>query len=342
MYPLSNQPRFASTPSVLEVYENERIQPNLRLEEEVKEELNKEYDRVDGVDGTEGFYKLLFSELPYDIEEVEGTESFTEWVKQGLTKLIEMVKNFFKWIGSYFITRDKVSDEKLTETRIRLKQKGVVTGDIKYPGGYRTAYGKTGKIPENIHWVPESASLLEEQIKLAEEGMVALKGLFEKIDSKKIGEFGPHLERYRKENEDLFTAVIKQRVFVGNSRLLKNTRGEIRVEKNPDINNRLDSKDVSFQTTGHEVETYLNKLDTLLTKKAGYGKKITGMESVIISKLNNLMQLKDRELSAQEKKNVEAIEQTVKNAMVMFKSFLGVFNTTYLHLFNVVDRAIKE
>lgn len=342
MYPLSNQPRFVTTPTVLEVYENERLEPNLRIEQTDKEELSKEYDRTDGVDGTEGFYKLLFSELPYDIEEVEGTESFSEWVKTGLSKLIETVKAFFKWIGSYFISKDRVTEEKISEAKQRLKQNGVKTGPVEYPGGYRSAFGKTGKIPENIHWVPESAGVLEGQISLAEEGMIALKGLFEKIDDKKIGEFHSHLDRYHKENEDLFNAVIKQRIFVGGNRLIKNTRGEIRVEKNAELNNRLDGAKAGFQTSGHEVETYLNKLDNLLTKKAGYGKKVTSLEGVIVDKLNKLSALKDRELSAQEKKNVEAIEQTVKNAMVMFKSFLGVFNTTYLHLFNVVDRAIKE
>lgn len=341
MYPLSSIPRFANTPTVVEVYESEHKEPNLAVERETKEELSKEYNRVDGVNGTEGYYQLLFNELPYDIEEVEGNESFVGWVAKGVNALIERVKTFFKWVFNYFVGNDRVKDDNIEEAEQQLKMKSVKEGNIPYLAGSRIAFGKTGPLPNNIQWVGGSIKNLDAKIIKGNSYISLVKELFKKIESSKPETYEDILKDHAKKVTNLFSGDLAEVSFVGNKKLKVDGNGKLLFVINPVVNDRKGQKDPSFTTNRLEIETYLNQLSKTLEHKGAYQKELLTIETTLVNNLRKFLSLKETDSNPETRRAVELVKRSVGNILVSVNGLTSVFNATFDPIFSLLNHSIK-
>lgn len=121
--------------------------------------LVKLSDENDAVSGTERFYNYILHNspsIPVHLNEVAGTEGFMDTVKQAATSLLQTIKDFFKWLWSFFSAKENRLSDKLKSIEHRLKDKGVKTKDVRYPNDTAYVYPKLGKPSNDLSWVNET------------------------------------------------------------------------------------------------------------------------------------------------------------------------------------------
>lgn len=176
--------RYIVTPTLKDISDADREEYDAVEAQPVMAELSAENDQVSG---TEKYYNYILHSravVAAELGSVSGAEGIWSSLKDGANKVIQMVKDFFKWIWSFFSAKEKKIDLKLQQVDFRLKDKGVKSGDIHYPQGTYYIYPKTvlGKPATDLSWVTETnkriakgitnagsyATLLSDQLKLLE------------------------------------------------------------------------------------------------------------------------------------------------------------------------------
>ena len=148
--------RFITSASLKEIYDEDIegfdavvMQPTLL----------KLSDENNAVFGTERFYNYIFNNvpaIPTHMHEVTGTEGFIDAVKQTATNLLQTIKDFFKWLWSFFSAKENRLSDKLTNIDHRLKDKGVKTKDVRYPNDTAYVYPRAGKPGNDLSWVNDT------------------------------------------------------------------------------------------------------------------------------------------------------------------------------------------
>lgn len=176
--------RYIVTPTLKDISDQDREEFDTIEAQPVMAELSAENDQVSG---TEKYYNYILHSravVAAELGTVAGAEGLWSSLKGGASKVIQMVKDFFKWIWSFFSAKEKKIDNKLREIDYKLKDKGVKTGEINYPQTTYYIYPKTivGKPATDLSWVSETnsriakgitnsnayATLLAEHLKLLE------------------------------------------------------------------------------------------------------------------------------------------------------------------------------
>lgn len=162
---------FTVSPTVKEIYEEGEAEfiaageiPQMAL-------LSNENDKVSGL---ESLYGIILREhhrkLP--VSSVTGNEGFMDTVREGFKKLIQAVKDFFKWMWGLVAGKEKAAENKLTKTEEALDKSGAKPGEIPYPKKAAYVYKKDGKPDNNLHWVKET---LVDMVKVADKAIAYVK-----------------------------------------------------------------------------------------------------------------------------------------------------------------------
>lgn len=158
--------RYIVTPTLKDISDQDREEFDAVEAQPLMAELSAENDQVSG---TEKYYNyILHSQavVAAELGTVVGAEGLWSSLKSSASKVIQMVKDFFKWIWSFFSAKEKKIDNKLKQVENRLKDNGVKTGDIHYPQGTYYIYPKTvsGKPAGDLSWVTETNSRIAKGI----------------------------------------------------------------------------------------------------------------------------------------------------------------------------------
>jgi len=158
--------RYIVTPTLKDISDQDREEFDAVEAQPLMVELSAENDQVSG---TEKYYNyILHSQavVAAEMGTVNGAEGIWSSIKNGVDKVIQMVKDFFKWIWSFFSAKEKKIDNKLREIDHRLKDKGIKTGEIHYPQTTYYIYPKTvsGKPAGDLGWVSETNSRIAKGI----------------------------------------------------------------------------------------------------------------------------------------------------------------------------------
>lgn len=149
---ISDSPRFINTPTLLEEYNDDQKGYDQVIDGDTVIELHREYTAVQG---NEEFYKVLLTNLvsPAPLD-VVGNEGFMDTLKKGATSVIQAVKDFFKWLFSFFTGKKEIANRKVIELELKLEKNGVIEDEINYPASYTNVYDKTGITANNLAWMP--------------------------------------------------------------------------------------------------------------------------------------------------------------------------------------------
>jgi len=158
--------RYIVTPTLKDISDQDREEFDTVEAQPVMAELSAENDQVAG---TEKYYNyILHSQavVAAELGSVVGAEGLWSSLKSGASKVIQMVKDFFKWIWSFFSAKEKKIDHKLKLVDNRLRDKGIKEGDINYPQGTYYIYPKTvvGRPASDLSWVTETNSRIAKGI----------------------------------------------------------------------------------------------------------------------------------------------------------------------------------
>lgn len=200
--------RFINTPTVKELYDEENQGEDLGVDQDTVDDLSDEYDQVSG---NEQYYKSMFKYLPkpyQDLGSVAGNEGFFGWVKNLITGLIAKVKKFFRWIFSFFTSKQKISKEKTIDLETKIKDKGVKTEPVPYPTDAEMVWGKDAPFPNNLDWLVGS---LKEQSTFMQttSSVVGTIGKFAASASHELSNSNVKEENIKKIIEDAKKSIVK-------------------------------------------------------------------------------------------------------------------------------------
>ena len=148
---ITDSPRFINTPTLLEEYNADQKGYSDAIDEDTKFELSKEYDRVSG---NEEFYQAIFSHVSLpEVSVVSGNEGFLDKVKKGVEVVIQAVKDFFKWLFSFFTGKKEAVNRKTKSLELDIEKNGINTGEIHYPLDYMDIYDKLTKPEASLSWM---------------------------------------------------------------------------------------------------------------------------------------------------------------------------------------------
>lgn len=252
--------RYIVTPTLKDISDQDREEYDAVEAQPVMAELSAENDQVSG---TEKYYNYILHSravVAAELGSVAGAEGIWSSLKDGANKVIQMVKDFFKWIWSFFSAKEKKIDNKLRQVDYHLKDKGVKTGDINYPQGTYFIYPKTvvGKPAKDLGWVTETNKRIAKGITNANGYATLLTNHLKLLE---------RLAKERKPVADMVVATIRLRgdisdLFGGVSSGDKATFitqddfrfGAVKIAYNPTSTRRRDFQTSTFTTTVTVVE----------------------------------------------------------------------------------------
>lgn len=253
--------RYIVTPTLKDISDQDRDEFDTVEAQPVMEELSAENDQVTG---TEKYYNyILHSQavVAAELGTVTGAEGILSSLKNGANKVIQMVKDFFKWVWSFFSAKEKKIDNKLKTVDIHLRDKGVKTGEIQYPQGTYYIYPKivtAGKPAADLTWVTETNKRIAK-------GITNTNGY-----AKLLTDHLNSLEKMAKDRKPVAEMVQANLIFMGKVRELLGTPatsdkatfitnddfrlGVGRIVYNPTSTRRRDFQTTTFTTTATTVE----------------------------------------------------------------------------------------
>lgn len=252
--------RYIVTPTLKDISDQDGEEFDAIEAQPIMAELSAENDAVSG---TEKFYNyILHSQavVAAELGSVAGAEGLFQSLKSGANKVIQMVKDFFKWIWSFFSAKEKKIDHKLTQVDHRLKDNGVKTGEINYPQGTYYIYPKvvTGKPAADLSWVSETNKRIAKGITsvgsyatLLSEHLALLERLAK--ERKPIGDMTSATVAYQGKIRELFRTPTNsdKATFITNDDF---RFGATRIIYHPTSTRRKDFQTSTFTTTATTVE----------------------------------------------------------------------------------------
>lgn len=252
--------RYIVTPTLKDISDQDREEFDAIEAQPLMAELSAENDQVSG---TEKYYNyVLHSQavVAAELGTVAGAEGLWASLKSSSSKVIQMVKDFFKWVWSFFSAKEKKIDNKLKQAENQLKDNGIKTGDIIYPQGTYYIYPKTvnGKPAGDLGWVTETNSRIAKGITnsntyatLLTEHLNLLKRMVK--DNKPVGDMVKSTLVYQGKVRSTFSgsATTGKATFITQDDF---RFGPTRIVYNPVNSSRRDFHTATFTTTVTTVE----------------------------------------------------------------------------------------
>lgn len=147
----SNIPRAINTPTVMEEYAADQKGYDQLMDAPAVTALSREHDQVTG---NENLYRILLNRMaPLELPIVAGNESFLDSIKKGVTAAIQAVKDFFKWLWSFFTGKTEINKRKTSKLEEAITQHGVKEEEVAYPSSVGWINTKKGAPDANLSWL---------------------------------------------------------------------------------------------------------------------------------------------------------------------------------------------
>lgn len=314
---ISDSPRFINTPTLLEEYNEDQKGYDQAIDGDTVIELASEYK---GVTGNEELYKVLLTNLAAAPREVAGNEGFMETMKKGATSVIQAVKDFFKWLFSFFTSKKEIAERKVMNLTLEIEKHGVKTDEIHYPASYTNVYPKTGITANNLAWMMPALDEIESAMKRVEKYVAAVEQtcntLVADITATGVNEDklkGSIVDFIKKSQETLGVKELnKPTEFFGLNDFQMDGSGKIK--ELPDPPNT--TKDPKFRTDQTQVLAILKKQQDLTNTAYSMVETSTKLEKTFIKGLNSSLQ------GTKEKPQVKAAEdlqEIIRHVMANLK-----------------------
>jgi len=344
--------RYVNTPTVMELWETEHAKEPAEHAEEEVEELSDEYDTKADVTGTEGYYQWVMTHMPAvrrDVSLYSGNEGIWGGIKNGLTWIVENIKKFFKWVFSFFTSKQRMVDQTADKLEKTIKIKGVKEGDIPYPKDYQFIWNAEGKPGHDIGWIKSKLTEIENAIK--NEGRGYIKALKEHTGA--IGTVLINHAQLSKAKEDMAKAetvfttklaeVIKPGPFLAGVILGHGKGGKLITNANPKIGRS--AKGLTFKATVSVVENILGAIQTTNNLYGEFTKEVVEMENVFVQRVNDALKLGNSlelENEAAAKALADKVKQTLTTNMANIKLLETLLYRAINAALSVANAAVKK
>lgn len=249
--------RYIVTPTLKDISDQDREEFAAAEAQPVMMELSAENDQVSG---TEKYYNyILHSQavVAAELGSITGAEGLFSVIKNGVKKVIQIVKDFFKWIWSFFSAKGQKIDNKLQDIDHALKDKGVKAEEVRYPQSTRFIYPKPGKPAKDLSWVTETNNRIAKGITNVGSYANALTehlGNLERLnkDKKSVSEMTQATLNYQGKIRTIFSTGGKEKgtfITVDDFRF-----GPMRITYSPTSNSAKDFQGSTFTTSQSVVE----------------------------------------------------------------------------------------
>lgn len=332
--------RFINTPTVEALYNAENPESVVDAPDDTIDDLSDEYDKVSGTESL--YYQYVFSHIPrqQDLGSVQGTEGFMSWIKDMVGSLITAVKNFFKWVFSFFTGKKEVAARKNKNLLEKLDQNGVKKHFTHYPLGYMNAWASKAKIPANLDWVSKSITDWDKAVgqvkaytKEVTDTVKAAETLY--VSRGQLSKVKGELEKLFKDHQAALIKIFGKdpAPFIGGASISITAHGKISLKADPDL---LESdKNAGFISSETTTRALAKSLQTMNSSFDGLIQQSVTLEKVFIHGLNkslefaNAMEVQDE---AAAKALTSSLQEIVRNGMAGIKILetlvFKVYNTT--------------
>jgi hypothetical protein len=291
---ISDSPRFINTPTLLEEYNEDKKGYDQAVDDDTVIALSREYDTVSG---NEEFYKAVFSHISLpSIDVVSGNEAgFMDSIKKGLSAVIQSVKDFFKWLFSFFTGKKEIAGRKSVSLELSIDKHGVNTDEIPYPLGFGDIYNKTGIPAANLGWMDSALGDCEKAVKKIEDYIEVMKKGCQAITEagfQKVNDDGAGA--VKKEHDALLVAAQNAlaieklntpSTLYGRVDFQMDGHGKLKEVPDPP----LQGKNPKFKTDQSQVLHLLTKQKALLKAADSMLETSMHIERVSLKSLNSLM-----------------------------------------------------
>lgn len=344
MTPASAIPlRYVVTPTVKQLYDDDQEGFDAIEEAPVLAKLSAENDRVDGLEGLYGYILNNSASVPMDA--VSGNEGFFESIKSGGNKLIKTVKDFFKWLWSFFGSKQKSIDIRTRSVNEKLNKNGAKDEDVAYPRSVSVIYPKPGKPDSNINWLGDSITNIVKGIDKATEYTNLLSKLH--IDSHTVltketpeDSYKTITDRFKQGVATTFKLTNKPSDFVGKADLsLKDDR----FVYHQNITAVRNVEGVKFRTTTSQLQGYAKDYGVLKKKMDILVTNVSDLEGRIVKALENHLIVAGRltQADAEGKKVIEETRVAVRAAMANIKVLQTAIFRSANAVLDVISAATK-
>lgn len=310
--------RYITTPTLQEIYQEDSDSYDALSEEGAMIELSNENDRVKGTESLYG-YILNNRKMPApDWGEVTGNEGFMDTVKKKMGNFIQMVRDFFKWVWSFFGSKQKRAELRATKFKRDLKEGNVKDGDIKYPGSVIVIYPDNRKPDNNLSWMKKTNENISKGIDKTEGFISLLNDFLSKLKERLSGEdflvqVTNSIKAFEDDRDKLLglndkkvgTLIAPNDIHTTNGVIARGNRG---------LDRKL-FKDATFKTSLSEIQTFEKEYSFLVDKLGTLTKNVAKVEAKIIETLNKVVAVQEKVKGAFD----IMIRDTIRIAMVYIK-----------------------
>lgn len=184
--------RYVTTPTVEQLYEVDKKAIDSFLDKDVAE-IDKKADEIKAkpeneVSGAEALYLRVAETFKGPTWSVEGNEGLFSTVWSLIKRFLNMIGNFFKWLGETFFGFGKRSKTSYNKLKAQAAA-GEINYDteLKYPGSARQLINaqKYKNYPENLDWLRIELDFINKQAANVSKTFTEAKALFAKLQDKK-------------------------------------------------------------------------------------------------------------------------------------------------------------
>jgi hypothetical protein len=341
--------RFINTPTVEALYNAENPESVVDAPDDKIDDLSDEYDKVSGTESL--YYQYIFSHIPrqQDLSSVQGNEGFLSWIKDMVGALITAVKNFFKWVFSFFTGKKEVAARKNKNLLEKLDANGVKKHFTHYPTGYMNFWASKAKIPANLDWMPKAitewnaaAAKVSAYTKEVGDTVNEAERLY--ISSGQLSKVKGELEKLFKDHQAALVKIFGKdpAPFIGGTNISITAHGKLSLKADPDL---LESdKNAGFISTETTTRALAKSLQTMNTTFDGMIQKSVTLEKVFISGLNkslefaNQMEINDE---AAAKAVSSSLQEIVRNGMAGIKILETLVFKVYSSASDIVNSSVE-
>lgn len=344
---ISDSPRFINTPTLLEEYQADQKGYDEVVSEDATIALSREYDRVDG---NEEFYKAIFSHIALpSVAVVSGNEGFFEGVKKAVDVVIQAVKDFFKWLFTFFTGKKEVVTRKTETFELDVDKHGVNTGEIPYPRDYADIYDKPTKPDGGLGWMSRAMTDCETAMNHVGMYIGVLQSASNTLtaDNLMLGkDAGANFKAANKKILDATKTALnikafnESTVFFGMNDFKMDENGKLHEVPSPPN----PAKDPKFRTDQSEVRSLLKKHKALIEKADEMVQHSVRLEKEFIKTLNSELEL-SKKASASDvpyTSTVSEVQSILRNAMANLKLMeVIIFRAVFASL-SILKATVKK
>lgn len=344
---ISNSPRFINTPTLLEEYHEDQKGYDQAVSEDLAVALSREYDRVDG---NEEFYKAIFSHMTLpSVAVVSGNEGFFEGIKKAIDVVIQAVKDFFKWLFTFFTGKKEVVTRKAETLALDIDKHGVNTDEIPYPRDYTDIYDKPTKPDAGLAWMSRAMADCETAMNHVGMYIGVLQAASNSLtaDNLVLGkDAGANFKAANKKILDATKTALnikafnESTVFFGLNDFKMDESGKLHELPSPPN----PAKDPKFRTDQSEVLGLMKKHKALVEKADDMMKHSVKLEKEFIKTLNRELELSKKAAGKDTPytSTVGEVQTILRNAMANLKLMeVMIFRAVFASL-SILKATVKK